>query len=208
MQYKKFIIQIAVVVAALILLFETVFMVKETEQVVITQFGKPVGEAKTTPGLKIKVPFIQNTNYFEKRYMEWDGDPNQVPTKDKKFIFVDTYARWQITDPLQFFIRLTDERGAQSRLADILDGETRDFIANHNIEEVVRSVNRIPTPSGSLVEEVGDTLSDIVEGRLNIQNKILKSSNEKASDLGIVILDVRLKHLNLSKKFRPRYMNA
>jgi membrane protease subunit HflC len=196
MQYKKFIIQIAVVVAALILLFETVFMVKETEQVVITQFGKPVGEAKTTPGLKIKVPFIQNTNYFEKRYMEWDGDPNQVPTKDKKFIFVDTYARWQITDPLQFFIRLTDERGAQSRLADILDGETRDFIANHNIEEVVRSVNRIPTPSGSLVEEVGDTLSDIVEGRLNIQNKILKSSNEKASDLGIVILDVRLKHLN------------
>jgi modulator of FtsH protease HflC len=196
MQYKKIIIQIAVVVAALILLFETVFMVKETEQVVITQFGKPVGEAKTTPGLKIKVPFIQNTNYFEKRYMEWDGDPNQVPTKDKKFIFVDTYARWQITDPLQFFIRLTDERGAQSRLADILDGETRDFIANHNIEEVVRSVNRIPTPSGSLVEEVGDTLSDIVEGRLNIQNKILKSSNEKASDLGIVILDVRLKHLN------------
>jgi len=196
MQYKKFIIQIAVVIAALILLFETVFMVKETEQVVITQFGKPVGEAKTTPGLKIKIPFMQNTNYFEKRYMEWDGDPNQVPTKDKKFIFVDTYARWQITDPLQFFIRLTDERGAQSRLADILDGETRDFIANHNIEEVVRSVNRIPTPSGSLVEEVGDTLSDIVEGRLNIQNKILKSSNEKASDLGIVILDVRLKHLN------------
>jgi len=196
MNYKKLIIQITIAIVALILIFETVFKVKETEQVVITQFGKPIGEAKTTPGLKIKAPFIQKTNYFEKRYMEWDGDPNQVPTKDKKFIYVDTYARWQITDPLQFFKRLTDERGAISRIADILDGETRDYIANHDLEEVVRSINRIPTPSGSIGEEVGDTLSDITEGRLNIQAKILKSSNERASDLGIVILDVRLKHIN------------
>lgn len=128
--------------------------------------------------------------------MEWDGDPNQVPTKDKKFIFVDTYARWQITDPLQFFKRLTDERGAQSRLADILDGETRDYIANHDLEEVVRSVNRTPISSGSVSEEVGDTLAVIEEGRLKIQEKILTSSNQKASDLGIVILDVRIKHLN------------
>jgi membrane protease subunit HflC len=196
MRYRKIIIQLAIAVAALILILETVFMVKETEQVVITQFGKPIGEAKITPGLKIKVPFIQRTNYFEKRYMEWDGDPNQVPTKDKKFIFVDTYARWQITDPLQFFKRLTDERGAQSRLADILDGETRDFIANHNLEEIVRSVNRIPVPSGSSGEEVGDTLTEIETGRLKIQNLILQSSNQKASDLGIVILDVRVKRLN------------
>ncbi|MFH0843236.1 MAG: protease modulator HflC [Bacteroidota bacterium] len=196
MNYKKLIIQLTIAIVALILVIETVFKVKETEQVVITQFGKPIGEAKTTPGLKIKVPFIQKTNYFEKRYMEWDGDPNQVPTKDKKFIYVDTYARWQITDPLQFFKRLTDERGAISRIADILDGEVRDYIANHDLEEVVRSVNRIPTPSGSIGEEVGDTLSDIIEGRLNIQAKILKSSNERASDLGIVILDVRLKHIN------------
>ncbi len=196
MKYKNIIIQLVVAAAALILILETVFKVKETEQVVITQFGKPVGEAKTTPGLKIKVPFIQRTNYFEKRYMEWDGDPNQVPTKDKKFIFVDTYARWQITDPLQFFKRLTDERGAQSRLADILDGETRDYIANHDLEEVVRSVNRTPTSSGSIGEEVGDTLSSIEDGRLVIQDMILKSSNQKASDLGIIILDVRIKRLN------------
>ncbi|OFY64609.1 MAG: HflC protein [Bacteroidetes bacterium RBG_13_43_22] len=196
MNYKKLIIQLTIAIVALILIIETVFKVKETEQVVITQFGKPIGEAKTTPGLKIKVPFIQKTNYFEKRYMEWDGDPNQVPTKDKKFIYVDTYARWQITDPLQFFKRLTDERGAISRIADILDGETRDYIANHDLEEVVRSVNRIPIPSGSIGEEVGDTLSDITEGRLNIQARILKSSNERASDLGIIILDVRLKHIN------------
>lgn len=196
MQYRKTIINLAILLVALIVIFDTVFKVKEAEQVVVTQFGKPVGKAKITPGLKIKVPFIQKTNYFEKRFMEWDGDPNQLPTKDKKFIFVDAYARWQITDPLQFFKRLTDERGALSRIADILDGETRDYIANHNLEEVVRSSNRVPTPSGSIGEEVGDTLSDITTGRLDIQKLILQSANQKASDLGIVILDVRLKRLN------------
>lgn len=196
MKYKKLIINIALAILALILLLDTVYLVNETEQVIITQFGKPVGEPHITPGLKIKVPFIQRTNYFEKRFMEWDGDPNQLPTKDKKFIFVDIYARWQITDPLQFFKRLTDERGAQSRLADILDGESRDYIANHDLEEVVRSVNRTPASSGSMGEEVGDTLTNIEEGRLKIQEKILESSNSKASDLGIVILDVRIKRLN------------
>jgi membrane protease subunit HflC len=196
MKYGKTIIKLVILLVALIVILEAVFKVKESEQVVITQFGKPVGKAKTKPGLKIKVPFIQKTNYFEKRFMEWDGDPNQVPTKDKKFIFVDTYARWQITDPLQFFKRLTDERGALSRIADILDGETRDYIANHNLEEVVRSTNRVPTPSGSIGEEVGDTLSEIQTGRLDIQKLILQSANQKASDLGIIILDVRLKRLN------------
>ena len=196
MKTHKIIIQLAIFLVALIVILDTIFKVKETEQVVITQFGKPVGKAKITPRLKIKVPFIQKTNFFEKRFMEWDGDPNQVPTKDKKFIFVDTYARWQITDPLQFFKRLTDERGAQSRLSDILDGETRDYIANHNLEEVVRTINRVPMSSGSIGEEVGDTLSDIKVGRQKIQDLILISSNEKARDLGIIILDVRLKHLN------------
>ncbi len=188
----------------LLLLLECVYKVMETEQVVITQFGKPVGEAKITPGLKVKAPFIQKTNYFEKRYMEWDGDPNQVPTKDKKFIFVDAYARWQITDPLQFFKRLTDERGAQSRLADILDGETRDYIAGHNLEEIVRSVNRTPTSSGLIGEEAGDTLSDIETGRLAIEKMILVSSNDKVKDLGIVILDVRIKRLNYVEEVRTQ----
>jgi membrane protease subunit HflC len=196
MQNRKIIIQLIILFAVLIVIIDSVFKMKENEQVVITQFGKPVGKAKTTPGLKLKVPFMQKTNYFEKRFMEWDGDPNQLPTKDKKFIFVDTYARWQITDPLQFFKRLTDERGALSRLSDILDGETRDIIANHNLEEVVRSTNRVPTPSGSIGEEVGDTLSDIKTGRLVIQQLILQSANKKTSDLGIIILDVRLKRLD------------
>lgn len=198
------IVVISIVAVALLLILECVYMVMETEQVVITQFGKPVGEAKITPGLKVKAPFIQKTNYFEKRYMEWDGDPNQVPTKDKKFIFVDAYARWQITDPLQFFKRLTDERGAQSRLADILDGETRDFIAGHNLEEIVRSVNRTPTSSGLIGEEAGDTLSDIETGRLAIEKMILISSNDKVKDLGIVILDVRIKRLNYVEDVRTQ----
>jgi len=196
MKNRKLIFQTVIFFTVFIVLIASIFKVKETEQVVITQFGKPVGEPRVTPGLKLKVPFIQKTNYFEKRFMEWDGDPNQVPTKDKKFIFVDAYARWQITDPLQFFKRLTDERGALSRIADILDGETRDYIANHNLEEVVRSTNRVPTQSGSIGEEVGDTLSEITTGRLDIQKLILESANKRASDLGIVILDVRLKRLD------------
>jgi membrane protease subunit HflC len=204
MREFKYIIYTALILFVLILILQTIYAVKETEQVVITQFGKPVGKAKIKPGLKIKVPFIQKANYFEKRYMEWDGDPNQVPTKDKKFIFVEAYARWQITDPLQFFKRLTNERGAISRLDDILDGETRDYIANHDLEEAVRSVNRIPVPSGSMGEEVGDTLSNIQTGRLKIQEMILESANQKAADLGIIILDFRLKRLNYVEEVRTQ----
>ncbi len=200
----KLIVMISVLLVTLLLILECVFKVKETEQVVVTQFGKPVGDAKVTPGLKLKMPFIQRTNYFEKRYMEWDGDPNQVPTKDKKFIFVDTYARWQITDPLQFFKRLTDERGAQSRLADILDGETRDHIASHNLEEIVRSVNRTPVSSGLIGEETGDSLNNIITGRQKIEDMILISANDKAKDLGIVILDVRIKRLNYVEEVRTQ----
>ncbi len=198
------IITLAILAAVLLLVLPCIYMVKETEQVVLTQFGKPVGEPVTTPGLKLKAPYIQKANFFEKRFLEWDGDPNQLPTKDKKFIFVNTYARWQITDPLQFFKRLTDERGAQSRLADILDGETRDHIANHNLEEVVRSTIRKPTSSGLIGEEAGDTLSDITTGRLKIEEMILLSSNEKVKDLGIVILDVRIKRLNYVEEVRTQ----
>ena len=201
---KRLIIWLAVFLVAFLIILECVYMVKETEQVVVTQFGKPVGEARITPGLKLKLPYIQKANYFEKRYMEWDGDPNQVPTKDKKFIFVDTYARWQITDPLQFFKRLTNERGAQSRLDDILDGETRDHIAGHNLEEIVRSVNRTPVSSGLIGEETGDTLAVIITGRQKIEDMILASANEKARDLGIVILDVRIKRLNYVEEVRTQ----
>ena len=201
---KKILIQLLILFVAIILVVQSTYIVNETEQVVITQFGKPIGEAKTTPGLKLKTPFVQKTNYFEKRFMEWDGDPNQVPTKDKKFIFVDTYARWQIVDPLQFFKRLTNERGAQSRLDDILDGETRDYIANHNLEEIVRTSNRTPIPSGSIGEEVGDTLMNIMVGREKIQAMILESANNKVRDLGITVLDFRVKRINYIEDVRTQ----
>jgi len=170
------------------------FIVQEKDQVVITQFGRPIGKALTEPGIYFKVPFIQVANYFEKRYMEWNGDPNQVPTKDKKFIYVDTYARWQITDPLQFFKRLTNERGAQSRIDDILDGDTRNFIANNNIEEAVRTSNRTPVSSDS--EIISDSLAVIYVGRVRIQKEILASANKQTADLGIEILDFRFKRIN------------
>lgn len=202
---KKFnILQILGLLILVIVLFNSVFVVTETQQVVITQFGKPVGEAIVTPGLKFKTPFIQKVNYFEKRFMEWDGDPNQIPTKDKKYIFVDTYARWQIIDPLKFYIRLTNERGAQSRLDDILDGETRDFIASHNLEEVVRSSNRTPIPSGVLGEAVGDTLVSIEVGREKIQKMILESANKQTADLGIIILDLKIKRINYVAEVREQ----
>lgn len=204
MKNKKSIILIVIIVLSIILLLQSTFIVDEKQQAVITQFGKPVGEAIVTSGLKFKTPFVQKVNYFEKRYMEWDGDPNQIPTKDKKFIFVDTYARWQISDPLQFFKRLTNERGAQSRLDDILDGETRDFIANHNIEEAVRNSNRTPLSSGVISELIGDSLMVINVGRDKIQNMILKTANEQAKDLGIEILDFRFKRINYVKEVREQ----
>ena len=126
----------------LVTVCSALYTVSETEQVVITQFGRPIGEAVTSPGLHVKLPFVQDVNVFDKRWLEWDGDANQVPTRDKKYIWVDTYARWRIADPLRFFQRLRDERGAQSRLDDIIDGETRNVIASHNLIEVVRSSNR------------------------------------------------------------------
>jgi len=196
MKNTKLIIGLVVLVLLLIVLRTTLYTVSEKEQVVITQFGKPVGEAIVTPGLKVKKPFIHTVNKFEKRFLEWDGDPEKLTTKDKTYIFVDCYARWQISDPLLFFKRLKNERGAQSRLDDILDGATRNNIANHNLEEAVRTSNRKPVKTGEISELLEDTLSPISEGRKKIQQMILESANEKAMDLGIIILDFRFKRIN------------
>ena len=204
MTKKKLIISGVVLVLLLIAVTGSLYIVNEKEQVVITQFGRPVGDAVINPGVHFKVPFIQKVNVFDKRYLEWDGDHNQVPTKDKKFIFVDTYARWQITDPLQFYKRLTNERGAQSRLDDILDGETRDYIANNNIEETVRNSNRTPVMTDSLSEPSSDSLVKIFVGREKIEQKILKTANERAADLGIVILDFKIKRLNYVEEVRDQ----
>ncbi len=187
---------IAVVVVVLVALLESVYTVSETEQVIITQFGEPVGKPIVTPGINIKIPFIQRTNFFDKRFLEWDGSPNQVPTKDKRFIWVDTYARWRITDPLLFFQRLQDEFGAQSRLDDILDGETRNAVARHDLIELVRSSNRSPDDVPIESEEEAVILELIERGRQAITAEILETASERTADLGIELLDLRLKRIN------------
>jgi membrane protease subunit HflC len=182
-----------------LLLFGAIYVVDEREQVIITQFGKPVGDAITEAGLHYKVPFIQEVRRFDKRFLEWDGARNEVPTKDKRFIWVDTYARWQITDPLRFFERLRDEDGARKRLDGILDGETRNAIAKHELLEVVRSSNREPASDESEPEEV-NILEAVSFGRDVIRQEILESARTRTTDLGIEILDVRFKRINYAQE--------
>jgi len=201
---NKIALIVAIIIGILIVLFQSIYVVNETQQVVITQFGRPIGDAVTEPGLKIKTPFVQKANFFEKRYMEWDGDPNQIPTKEKKFIFVDSYARWHITNPLQFYKRLTNERGAQSRLDDIIDGETRDQVASHSLEEVVRNTNREADTTARISVIIEDSLARIEVGRKRIQNMIQENANEETKDLGIEILDFRFKRINYVEDVRER----
>ena len=189
-------IQIIVLLAIVLLLDQATYTVSETEQVIITQFGDPVGDPVTSPGLHFKMPFIQRVNVFDNRFLEWDGNPNQVPTRDRRFILVDTYARWRITDPLLFFQRLRDERGAQSRLDDILDGETRNAVARHNLIELVRSTNRNEADVQIESEEEAVILEPLDQGRQEITREILETAAGRTADLGIELLDLRLKRIN------------
>ena len=191
------IIAIVVPFALLIVLLNTLYVVSETKQVIITQFGEPIGDAITKPGLHLKVPFIQKANYFEKRWLEWDGDANQIPTKDKKFIWVDTYARWRISDPLVFFQRLRDERGAQSRIDDIIDGQTRNVIANFDLIEIVRSSNREFELTEELaILDIAAAIPEIEIGREKIAQIILEKSSEITPELGVELRDVKIKRIN------------
>ncbi len=186
-----------VLALGLITLWSAFYTVSETEQVVITQFGQPIGRSVTQPGLHLKIPFAQEVNVFDKRWLEWDGNANQVPTRDKKYIWVDTYARWRISDPLLFFQRLRDERGAQSRLDDIIDGETRNVIASHNLIEVVRSSNR----SFERAEEVEDVMETeamraVEFGRDKITRLILERASLVMPDYGIELVDLQVQRVN------------
>jgi membrane protease subunit HflC len=198
MQSKKLIPIAVLVLIVLIIIISSAFVVNETEQVIITQFGKPVGEAITEPGIHFKMPIIQDANRFDKRFLEWDGDANQVPTKDKRFVWVDTYARWRISDPLLFFQRVRDERGAQARLDDILDGETRNAVAKHDLVEIVRSSNRKPVIDIDIMEgsEEAEVFPEIEIGRDKITREILSASSERTKELGVELLDIRFKRIN------------
>jgi membrane protease subunit HflC len=192
--------QIGLLVGALVVA-SCLYVVNETDQVIITQFGKPVGRPITEPGLHVKLPFVQVVNRLDKRFLEWDGAPVPIPTKDKTYIYVDAFARWRIEDPERYFVRIRDERSAQSRLEDILGSEIRNSIARHQLIEIVRSdKGRIPQGDETIVGE-GKTgsigsLIPIALGRAGIEAEIQKAAVGKLREFGIELMDLRLKRVN------------
>jgi modulator of FtsH protease HflC len=194
---KLSIAAIALIVVAIIVGNASAYTVFQTEQVIITQFGKIIGEAKTTPGLHFKIPFIQQKISFDKRWLEWDGDPNQIPTKDKKYVWVDAFARWRIADPIKFYERLRDETSAQSRLDDIIDGEIRNVIANHNLIDMVRTSSR-KFQAGDDIDDgqTDETLFDATIGREKLSRLVLEKALEVVPEYGIELADVQFKRIN------------
>ncbi|MES2596837.1 MAG: protease modulator HflC [Verrucomicrobiota bacterium] len=179
----------------------SLYSVGETEQVIITQFGKPVGETIKDAGLHFKTPFIQHVNRFDKRVLEWDGPPVNMPTKDKLYIVVDSFARWRISDPRVFFENLRDERGAQSRLSDILGSEARNVIARHDFIEAIRTskdrkVARDVTISDSIADARIGTMPPIVRGRAELEKEIFTNAAPKVKGFGIELMDLRFKRIN------------
>jgi membrane protease subunit HflC len=188
-------------------LMSSIYTVSEVEQMIITQFGKPVGEPVMSAGLKVKVPFIQEVNPIDKRVLEWDGNPSDMPTKDKLYISVDLFARWRITDPLQYFLRLRDERSAQSRLDDILGSETRNAVAKHELIEIIRTTkDRVPLRDTLLTEAERDmgSLVPIQKGRKLVEQEIFTAAAEKVQVFGIELLDIRFKRINYNESVRPK----
>src|SRR5210317_927894 len=200
---------IAILGVAVFVLVSSIYTVNEVEQMIITQFGKPVGEPVTTAGLKVKIPFIQQVNPTEKRVLEWDGNPSDMPTKDKLYISVDLFARWRITDPLQYFLRIRDERSAQSRLDDILGSETRNAVAKHELIEIIRTTrDRVPLRDALLTDAERDlkmgSLVPIQKGRKLVEQEIFAAAADKVRVFGIELLDIRFKRINYNESVRPK----
>ncbi|MEC4750654.1 protease modulator HflC [Methylomicrobium sp. Wu6] len=194
---------------ALFVLFLSAYTINQAEQVIITQFGRPVGDPITAPGLHFKLPFVQDANRFDKRYLAWDGPLVEMSTKDKTYIQVDTFARWRITDPMRYYLRLRDERSAQSRLEDILGSETRTAIARHELIEVVRTdKNRKPLLDETLAVAAGEgnlgVLRPIRFGRAQIEQGIFQAAQPKLAEFGIELLDVRFKRINYNQQVLER----
>ena len=198
-------IALAVLFPLLIVAYEAFYTVNETEQVIMTQFGKPVGGIVNEAGLKLKIPFIQKVNRIEKRILLWDGSANDMPTKDKLYITVDTFGRWRIKDPLQYFLRLRDERSAQSRLEDILGSETRNAVAKHELIEIVRTTkDRTPAVDPLLAEADVGKLLPIKRGRRQIEEDIFSAASVKLAEFGIELLDIRFKRINYNESVRQK----
>ncbi len=194
-----------IILLGIVVLADALYIVDETQQVVITQFGKAIGDPITSAGLHVKLPFVQKVNYFERRLMEWDGNPAEILAKDKKFILVDTYARWKIADPLKFFISVVDENGAQTRLDNIIEAATRDLITSNILIEVVRTTNRkmiMAEADSAVLKEV--EIDSIEVGREKVSQGILDIAKEKAKEYGIDLVDVRIKRINYIEEVRRK----
>ncbi len=200
---------IVVLAVAGFALANSIYTVSEVQQVIITQFGKPVGDPVMEAGLKMKVPFIQEVNPIDNRVLPWDGSPSDMPTKDKLYIAVDLFARWRIVDPLQYFLRLRDERSAQSRLDDILGSETRNAVTKHELIEIIRTTkDRVPLRDTLLTDAERQlnmgTLVPIQRGRKSVEQEIFEAAAEKVKVFGIELLDIRFKRINYNASVRPK----
>jgi len=209
MSTAKLVTVLAVFGLGAFLLMSSAYTVSEVEQAIITQFGEPVGAPVTTAGLKLKVPFIQDVNLIDKRVLEWDGSPSDMPTKDKLYVSVDLFARWRIVDPLQYFLRLHDERSAQSRLDDVLGSETRNAVAKHELIEIIRTTkDRVPLRD-TLAADAGrqldvGSLVPTQKGRKAVEQEIFAEAAEKVRVFGIELLDIRFKRINYNESVRPK----
>ena len=207
-------ISLILLLAVIILGFSSIYIINEREQAIVTQFGKPIGEAITDAGIHFKTPLIQRVIKFDKRILEWDGSAKEIPTLDNKYIIIDAFARWRISDALQFYKSAKNEMLAQSRLDDVLDGAVRDEIANRTMVEIVRSSNRVmliqdvESSNVNVKEEYSDDLK--IEGaRLKIIDSILESVSKRLIDLdmGIEILDIQLKRINYTPEVQDQVFN-
>ena len=199
---NKGILIVIIVAAAAFLVYNAAYTVDETQQVIITQFGRIVGTPKTDPGLRFKVPFIQRANYFAKNLLDWDGDPGQIPTLDKTFIWVDTFARWKITDPVKFFQTVNNQFSAVGKLNDIIDPAVRNFITSYSLIETVRKSSRSLDTSDVETEDRIRTSYAVNVGREKITQGILKQAQPKLAQFGIELVDVKIKRINYVEQVR------
>jgi membrane protease subunit HflC len=193
---------IVVLLVAVVLVYNAAYTINETEQVVITQFGRIIGEPIKDPGLKFKIPFIQKANYFAKNLLDWDGDPGQIPTLDKTFIWVDVFARWKIVDPIKFFQTVNNRLNAMGKLNDIIDPAVRNFITSNNLIETVRKSNRELETTETDIDSAERAYFTVTTGREKITQGILAQAQPKLSPFGIELVDVKIKRINYVEQVR------
>jgi len=197
-------------IAVLVLLSASTYVIDEAEQAIVLQFGRPVGEPISRPGLHFKTPFVQEVRRFDKRLLSWDGDPNQIPTRGEQFISVDTTARWRIVDPLRFLQSVHNERGAQNRLNDVLDSVVRDYISNTDLVEIVRSKDwriskeDLERVAAATEEEEEHLLTETKMGRQELVNAILKTAQKQMPQYGIELVDIRIKRIDYVRDVQQR----